>query len=548
VNGAGLWGPTSHYNIMTDTEPPTIGFIYPETDKWYTDAILAYQIRADDNLSGIQENSYEFSYKGEAWMQFDPHRASEDGGNLPQIHQAEGDALQLRVRDHAGNVGISHLIVVRVDGSVSRPVIMSNTHPDQDRWYAFDSPDFAWDFNDKVSGADGYSWAIDHSEDTVPPQIRMIEGNTPLKTDIEKLPDGIWYFHLIAKDLAGNWSKTSHYRVKIDSTSPTARLTISGPAVSDGNPPLARSGPLEILLQTSETVLEPVLEYLSAAAASPIPIEMTNTNRNEWKGSLNITIRTGDGEAIFRFSARDEAGNVGGKITSGGVFNIDTLIRADADEIVEILCISEPNTKISLPPGAIDQDLRLEVVKRDSHIFPGLIAIYDFIPYNSRMRRLRDVIFITPAQISFLPESLAAIGATEPGIGVHFWDGFEWQKLQDGWTSLRTDHLGSFALIRSQPMDSDIMYGWAAPNPFTPNGSGDATDSTIFHVATKQGNSDGFEVKIYDINGRLMRHLEGGRRAWDGTDSDGQIVEGGLYLYQIHAGDQIINGTVVVLK
>ena len=552
VSGTGVWGATSHYGVRVDITPPSIQIVYPENDKWYTEAITGYRIRADDKESGLELDSYEFTYNGEPWLRFDRDRIAEDGGKIGVIYQARGDTLQVRVRDLAGNLGVSDLIVIKVDRSASAPVIVSSTHPDQDKWYSANDPDFAWDFSDEVSGADGYSWAIDHSGNTIPPQIKMIEGNKPFKTDIEELSDGIWYFHLRAKDQAGNWSETSHYKFRVDSIPPTARLEISGPAVADDNPPVARSGPVEVLLQASETVLEPALKYTPASAASPIPIELTSTQveqaDNLFRGSFNVTIRTGDGEAAFRFSARDEAGNVGDEITAGSAFVIDTMIRADADETVEVLCVTEPKTKIALPAGAVDRDLRIEIVKRDSHLFPGMIAVYDFIPYNSRMRELLDVVFSIPARVSFFPESLASVNTSDPGIGVHLWDGFEWQKVQDGWTSMRVDHLGSFALMKSEPVSSDIMYGWAAPNPFTPNDSGDATDRTIFHVAIKRGNPADFEVKIYDINGRLVRHLEGGRRVWDGSDEDGQIVEGGLYIYQIHSGEQIISGTVVVLK
>ncbi|MFC1717927.1 hypothetical protein ACFL6S_29975 [Candidatus Poribacteria bacterium] len=557
TSGTGLWGATSHYEIRIDTEAPTIRIVYPESDVWYTEAIKSYWVKGDDEGSGLDPESFEFSRNGDQWSWFEPAREGGDDGKIGTTYEATDDTLQVRVRDRAGNLGFSDVVIIKVDRSASTPIIVSSTHPDQDRWYSTNDPDFAWDFSEEVSGADGYSWAIDHSEDTIPPEIKMIEGSKPFKTDTEKLTDGIWYFHVRAKDVAGNWSETSSYKVKIDSIPPTARLEISGPAVIDGNPSTTRAGPVEVLLQTSETVLEPTLEYIPASAASSVPIKLTsiqpeqvNTlfSGNGWKGAFDVTIHTGDGDASFRFSARDQAGNVGSEITAGKVFVIDTLIRANADKTVEVLCVTEPKTRIALPPGAIDQDLRIEVVKRDSHLFPGMIAVYDFVPYNSRMRKLRDVVFSTPVSISFFPESLVSTDADDPGIGVNLWDGVEWQRVQDGWTSMRVDHLGSFALVKSEPINSNIMYGWAAPNPFTPNGSGDATDRTIFHVATRQGNSEGFEVKIYDINGRSIRHLEGGRRVWDGADEDGHIVEGGLYIYQIHSGDQVISGTVVVLR
>ena len=573
-SGSGLWGPAAHYEIMIDTSPPEISITYPRDNKWYMEPITEYSGTVNDGTSGIEWNSFEYNHNGGPWTPFHSDTAENwsDQDEIPHCSEADGDTLRVRVRDKAGNYAVSDLTTIRVDRSISRPVIVSSTHPDQDKWYAASDPDFAWDFSDSVSGADGYSWTLDHSEATIPPPIRMIEGHITFKTDIADLSDGSWYFHLRGRDMAGNWSEPSHYIVKIDSTPPTAKLKISGPAVLDARyregeapaelypasiiqyPPLVRSGPVEVLLQASETILEPVLEYRPASATSPIPIELIGSQieggsagllrANEWSGSFGMTVHTGDGEAVFLFSARDEAGNTGSEITAGRSFIVDTLVRADADEAMEVLCVAEPGTKISLPSGAITQDLRIEVIKNAANLASNVIAIYDFVPYDSRMRKLKDLTFRAPVEITF-SEPISPL-AHKP-ISLYYWDEVKWHKVQDTWMTMRVDYLGRFALMKSEPISSDIIHGWAAPNPFTPNGSGDTTDRTIFYVATKTRSAD-FTVSIYDINGRLVKRLEGGRRTWDGTDEDGRVVEGGLYIYQIQSKDQIVSGTVVVLK
>ena len=540
-SGSEIWGPASHYEIRIDMKSPEVFILQPRSDIWHTEPIAEYSGTADDSMSGIDQNTFEYSYNNSPWVSFHSDSIENwiDRDEIPHCEEAGGDTLRVRVMDKAGNLAVSDPINIRVDRSTSPPVIVSSTHPDQDKWYTVSNPDFAWNFVDNVSGADGYSWALDHTENTIPPEIKMIEGHVTFKTDTKALADGIWYFHLRGKDIAGNWSESSHYRIKIDSTPPTAKLKISGPAVVDSDPALARAGPVEVMLQTSEAVFDPVLEYRPAPATSSVPIKLTGP-QNEWKGSFNVTIHTGDGKAAFFLSASDEAGNVGNEIVSGGSFVVDTLIYADADEDTRVLCVSEPKTKISLPPGAVNQDLRIEIVKAAS-LSPEIIALYDFIPYNSRMRKLKNLIFRTPAEITFSPES--SMG----DIGLYHWDGVEWHKVQDSWMTVRVDYPGRFALMRTENMGIGITHGWAAPNPFTPNGSGDVTDRTIFHVATGDGTSD-FKVKIYDLNGRLVKSLDGGRRVWDGTDEDGQMVEGGLYIYQIQSGEQFISGTVVVLN
>ena len=45
-----------------------------------------------------------------------------------------------------------------------------------------------------------------------------------------------------------------------------------------------------------------------------------------------------------------------------------------------------------------------------------------------------------------------------------------------------------------------------------------------------------------------MRTLRNGSNIWDGKDESDQLVESGLYIYQIRTDDEVINGTVVVIR
>jgi hypothetical protein len=544
-SGSGLWGATAHYEIRIDNIPPVISITHPQDGKWYRETITEYYGTAEDYASGINLSTYQYSLNGGSWTSFQSDTPENwiDQDQIPNIDQTDGDTLRVRVRDNAGNLGISHPIVMKVDRFTQPPVIVSSTHPDQDKWYSRNSPDFAWSFDDQISGASAYSWALDNSENTIPPQIGMIEGNNTFKTDIRALSDGIWYFHLRGQDKAGNWSETSHFRIRIDSTPPTAKLSLTGPAVSNNNPAIVRSGPVRVLLQSSESITKPTLEYNPKSASYPIPIELSGSE-DEWRGEFSVTIHTGDGEANFLFAAMDEAGNMGNEINAGNSFVIDTLIRADMDKTQDVLCVNEPDTKLIISPGSIKEDIRFEILKDTSALEPRIIGIYDLVAYNPQMSRIDKLIFKTSAEIIF---SLSNQANANSPISVYYWDRVKWHKVQDSWTTVRIDHTGRFALIESEPMRSSVAQGWAAPNPFTPNGSGDATDRTVFYVATRYKSTD-FTVKIYNVNGRRIKILENGRRIWDGTDEHGNMVEGGLYIYQIHSGDEIISGTVVVIR
>jgi hypothetical protein len=92
-------------------------------------------------------------------------------------------------------------------------------------------------------------------------------------------------------------------------------------------------------------------------------------------------------------------------------------------------------------------------------------------------------------------------------------------------------------------LGTDITAGgYATPNPFTPI-TGQRTNFNFF----LNDISSFFTIKIYTLRGRLIRTITD-QREWDGRNDSGNIVEGGVYIYQIAAEGQRVSGTVVVIK
>lgn len=84
--------------------------------------------------------------------------------------------------------------------------------------------------------------------------------------------------------------------------------------------------------------------------------------------------------------------------------------------------------------------------------------------------------------------------------------------------------------------------GYATPNPFTPT-TGQTTNFNFFLA-----NFDAtFKINIFTLRGRRIRTIID-RREWDGRNDQGQIVEGGLYIYQVEAEGKRVSGTVVLIK
>lgn len=95
------------------------------------------------------------------------------------------------------------------------PKISSPTHEDQNKWYKSRSVILQWE----TSGNEKeFSYLLDTVASSIP---EPKTNSTALEHSQTVEADGIWYFHLRAKN-SGGWGGTSHYSLKIDGTGPAA--------------------------------------------------------------------------------------------------------------------------------------------------------------------------------------------------------------------------------------------------------------------------------------------------------------------------------------
>jgi len=80
-----------------------------------------------------------------------------------------------------------------------------------------------------------------------------------------------------------------------------------------------------------------------------------------------------------------------------------------------------------------------------------------------------------------------------------------------------------------------------ALSPSIPNPS--SRQTTIRYAIPSSAGVITVSLKLYDLTGRMMRDLDSGSRTpgvhtvmWDGRDTDGALVRGGIYFYRIVAG------------
>lgn len=96
---------------------------------------------------------------------------------------------------------------------VLAPIILSSTHPDQEKWYKNKNPEFRWSLTPDITAI---SYVLNKKADFKPDKISQGRMNSKV---YQGLDDGVWYFHLRTRD-DSDWSSTRHFRISIDTVPP----------------------------------------------------------------------------------------------------------------------------------------------------------------------------------------------------------------------------------------------------------------------------------------------------------------------------------------
>ena len=103
-----------------------------------------------------------------------------------------------------------------------------------------------------------------------------------------------------------------------------------------------------------------------------------------------------------------------------------------------------------------------------------------------------------------------------------------------------------------QTSQSLRILGEPFPNPFTPLSANADFNRVVFPARAIENAEGEFTVLIFDINGGLVSELKGDAGArqleWNGEDEDGNVVESGVYVYQMQVGESFKTGTIIVAK
>ncbi|MDI6781243.1 MAG: carboxypeptidase-like regulatory domain-containing protein, partial [bacterium] len=126
--------------------------------------------------------------------------------------------FKISVYDNAGNPAAGNYVsrCIQIDTQPpAAPTISSPTHPDSNKPSMANNVTFRWTDSPDTSGIAGYSYVMDNSPATIPDEVVNFNWES-ISISNYSLSNGTWYFHLRARDNAGNWSPASHYQVQIN--------------------------------------------------------------------------------------------------------------------------------------------------------------------------------------------------------------------------------------------------------------------------------------------------------------------------------------------
>jgi hypothetical protein len=210
-NAGNLASGTYHAGpFKIDTALPEGSIIINGGDAWTNSNAVTLSLIYTDVLSGVDKVRYSNDgvWDSEPWEDPAPSKSWILDG-------ADGTkTVSYQIRDNVGNTYTTSDDIIWDTTEPSAPVISSSTHPDENNWYNNSNPSFTWTTPSDSSEIAGYSYELDHLGTSTPDTTIDTPENSKSYTNVA---DGEWWFHIRARDNAGNWGAVAHYRVKIGS-------------------------------------------------------------------------------------------------------------------------------------------------------------------------------------------------------------------------------------------------------------------------------------------------------------------------------------------
>lgn len=343
-------------------------------------------------------------------------------------------------------------------------------------------------------------------------------------------------------------------------------------ATQNGGPIDTRGLSVDIAFQNLDSNGQPT----GALTTIPIAFRLTPGRLDQLEGSAIIsrdellTIRQG-GTFNYFFRATQGGGDLvlsnGGvsRVPAGSGLNIGTQnpfkvgilnqMQASVDSAgssvqVEDTFIGDGRTAVRFPAGALTNPGSLVIQQIDPNtVSNGPRGATPAVVYNFNLQgtQLQGDALLTLSYPSDITGRVLGLNARGQDLAPYWFDGIEWRIIGRPHVdttlhtvTARTRQLSTFALFATgAPVAADLR---PRERIITPNGDGINDTATFTGLAVSE------KVKIFDIRGRRVREIPGPSASWDGRDSDGDVVESGVYLFQYESQGERVSGVIAVAK
>ncbi len=317
---------TFRFNIDTQALPPHISSsTHPDPHKWYNNKKAQFNIAKPEDMSGIEGFYYIIDNTEKTVPELTATWTDKDAIFSGDLKDGEW-YLHVVSKDRAGNVGaMSSHYRFNIDTIAKPPKIFSKTHPDQEAWYNNAIPELHWDTSEDLSGIEGYYFILDEKHNTVPSK-ETGEWTTSNQVTLPLLRDGIWYFHIVSKDNAGNtgW-EAAHFRIKIDTVVEQPKISSSTHPDENVwyNMPLVKLG--WTVPQDLSKIKNFYYLFTKEKHLKITPDISSSTDKREVEFNIEK-----EGVYYFHIVAEDNAGNMG---EEPSIFRVNVDLKADPPEI-----------------------------------------------------------------------------------------------------------------------------------------------------------------------------------------------------------------------
>jgi hypothetical protein len=350
----------------------------------------------------------------------------------------------------------SRLVLLEPDRTVRAPAIVAVNFR-RDARNARDNYIIEWNIPEDSSGIAGFNYSIDRDPEGTPERTMKVLRSGVRRTEAEVLEDGWWYFHVIARDYAGNWSQPATVRFYRDTTPPPAVQFLEPQKDEDG---YLISNTLALNWKPPEA--EDVegytyrLQYLSGPDFSGDPAVfsiLSPPGRNLTREPTYSFWNLDNGLWAFSVAALDEVGNISPVKTLFFRLNKYIPVTYITKVGLEKDQLNRYQLQISGRGFSVGGTIRQVMLDRDGK------EPYDYVySLESGLYTVRNDRLITGPFIDQIDEGSYLVGVVHPSRGTYF-TGYTLSFESTG-----TVKFGDFTLISGEkaPLSSSrkfIIYG-----------------------------------------------------------------------------------------